>query len=129
MGQIRPRCHTTAGLGVMIGSTMARNRNGLSIDRALPAAQNCPSATRYTRIASAAVAPSTRYRAWMPRDASEAEARRAVQAFESVGVGNFLVIFRDDRRGSRHVVETVDGSTLRQRLRDYRLMTGILGIG
>ena len=65
----------------------------------------------------------------MPRDASEAEARRAVQAFDSVGVGNFLVIFRDDRRGSRHVVETVDGSTLRQRLRDYRLMTGILGIG
>jgi len=55
----------------------------------------------------------------MPRDASEAEARRAVQAFESVGVGNFLVMFRDDRRGSRHVVETVDGSTLRQRLRDY----------
>jgi hypothetical protein len=50
--------------------------------------------------------------------ASEAEARRAVQAFESVGVREFVVLFHDDRTTAKHV-ETVDGPTLRQHLRDY----------
>src|SRR5262245_49544067 len=50
--------------------------------------------------------------------ASEVEARRAIQAFESVGVGDFVVIFHDDRTTSKHV-EAVDAPTLRRHLRDY----------